>query len=245
MAERLQKYLAGLGKGSRRQIEGWIKEGRILVDDEPAELGQRVDGTERIVIDGKPLRRQAGEQRHRTLMYHKPAGEICSRDDPQGRRTIFESLPKILGARWISVGRLDFQTTGLLLLTTDGDLANKLMHPSSVLQREYSVRVRGTLSDESIEQLLNGVQLDDGVAKFDALAIKDSTGANQTCIVSVSEGRNRVVRRLFEQVGCTVSRLMRVKYGSVSLPRDLRAGKYRNLTSVELASLKSRLDSVS
>lgn len=238
MAERLQKYLAGLGKGSRRQIEGWIKEGRIEVDGQPAELGMRVDGSERIVIDGKALRRPQREQDHRTIMYHKPAGEICSRTDPEGRRTVFDALPKILDGRWISVGRLDFQTTGLLLLTTDGELANKLMHPSSQLPREYSVRVRGELPDDAIERLLAGVQLDDGMAKFDSLAIKESKGANQTCLVTVSEGRNRIVRRLFEQVGCTVSRLMRVSYGPLTLPRNLRPGKFRNLEAAELRLLR-------
>ncbi len=239
MAERLQKYLAGLGMGSRRQIEGWIKAGRIEVDGEPAELGVRVDGTEKIVVDGKPLRSTSHQRSHRTIMYHKPPGEICSRSDPDGRRTIFQSLPKLLGSRWISVGRLDFQTTGLLLLTTDGELANRLMHPSSELEREYSVRVQGRLSDEQIQQLLDGVQLDDGVAKFDALLIKDGKGINRTCMVTVSEGRNRIVRRMFEQVGCRVSRLLRVRYGSVSLPRDLRAGKSRNLTDAEVRSLSA------
>ncbi len=239
MAERLQKYLAGLGLGSRRQIEGWIREGRIQVDGKPAELGVRVEGTEKIIVDGKPVRTPTHERSHRTLMYHKPPGEICSRTDPDGRRTIFESLPKLLRQRWISVGRLDFQTSGLLLLTTDGELANRLMHPSSELEREYSVRVQGRLSDEHIEQLLQGVQLDDGVAKFDALAIKDGKGTNRTCLVTVSEGRNRIVRRLFEQVGCRVSRLLRLRYGSVSLPRDLRAGKFRDLTDAELRSLSA------
>ena len=242
MAERLQKYLAGLGKGSRRQIEGWIKEGRIQVNGEPAQLGMRVDGSERIVIDGTPLRRPKREQQHRTLMYHKPAGEICSRKDPDGRRTIFESLPKTVGARWISVGRLDYQTTGLLLLTTDGDLANKLMHPSSELTREYSVRVRGELSDDAIAQLLQGVKLEDGTAKFDTLAIKESKGSNQTCLVTVSEGRNRIVRRLFEHVGCTVSRLMRVSYGPLQLPRNLRPGKHRNLEPAELDALHAAVN---
>ncbi|MBT8421945.1 MAG: rRNA pseudouridine synthase [Gammaproteobacteria bacterium] len=239
MAERLQKYLAGLGKGSRRQIEGWIKAGRIQVNGEPAELGMRVDGSEHIVIDGQPLRKPKRERPHRTLMYHKPAGEICSRTDPDGRRTVFDALPKTIDARWISVGRLDYQTTGLLLVTTDGELANKLMHPSSQLSREYSVRVRGELSDEAIEQLLNGIKLDDGEARFDTLSIKDSKGANQTCLVTVSEGRNRIVRRLFEQVGCTVSRLMRVSYGPLKLPRNLRPGKHRKLEPEEAAALRA------
>jgi len=239
MAERLQKYLAGLGLGSRRQIEGWIREGRISVDDVTAELGQQVDGTERIVVDGKPVRTPTHERKHRTLMYHKPPEEICSRSDPQGRRTIFDSLPKLLRSRWISVGRLDFQTTGLLIVTTDGDLANRLMHPSSQLEREYSVRVQGKLDDERIAQLLDGIELDDGMAKFDALTVNEGKGTNQTCLVTVSEGRNRIVRRLFEQVGCRVSRLMRIRYGSLTLPRSLRPGKFRDLTAEELEALRA------
>jgi 23S rRNA pseudouridine2605 synthase len=239
MAERLQKYLAGLGLGSRRQIEGWIREGRILVDDVPAELGLRVEGTERIVVNGKPVRVPTHERKQRTLMYHKPPEEICSRSDPQGRRTIFESLPKLLGARWISVGRLDFQTTGLLIVTTDGELANRLMHPSSELEREYSVRVQGQLDDERIAQLLAGIELDDGMAKFDALTVNEGKGANHSCLVTVSEGRNRIVRRLFEQVGCRVSRLMRIRYGALSLPRDLRPGKYRELSDAEIKALRA------
>lgn len=239
MAERLQKYLAGLGLGSRRQIEGWIRDGRIQVDGATAEFGARVSGRERIVIDGKPLRPPRHERRQRTLMYHKPPGEICSRSDPQGRRTVFESLPKLLRSRWISIGRLDYQTTGLLLLTTDGELANRLMHPSGELIREYSVRVQGELADEQIEQLLKGIRLDDGVARFDTLAVREGKGSNRTCLVTVSEGRNRIVRRLFEAVGCRVSRLMRVSYGPLSLPRDLRPGKYRDLTDAELAILTS------
>lgn len=240
MAERLQKYLAGLGLGSRRQIEGWIREGRVSVDDVPAELGQQVEGSERIVVDGKPVRVPTHERKHRTLMYHKPAEEICSRSDPQGRRTIFQSLPKLLRARWISVGRLDYQTTGLLIVTTDGELANRLMHPSSQLEREYSVRVQGKLDDERIEQLLSGVQLDDGIAKFEALTVNEGKGANLSCLVTVSEGRNRIVRRLFEQVGCRVSRLMRIRYGSLSLPRDLRPGKFRDLTAREMSELDAK-----
>jgi len=237
MAERLQKYLAGLGLGSRRQIEGWIREGRIQVDNATAELGLQVEGTERIVVDGKPIRMPTHERKHRTIMYHKPPGEICSRSDPDGRRTVFQSLPKLIRSRWISVGRLDFQTTGLLIVTTDGELANRLMHPSSELEREYSVRVQGKLDDERIGELLGGVELDDGKAKFDTLTVSSGTGTNQTCLVTVSEGRNRIVRRVFEQVGCRVSRLMRVRYGSLSLPRDLRPGKFRELSEKELQAL--------
>jgi len=241
MAERLQKYLAGLGLGSRRQIEGWIKAGRVEVNGAPAELGMRVEGDERIVVDGRPVRVPKHERKHRTIIYHKPPGEICSRNDPDGRRTIFDSLPKVIRARWITVGRLDFQTSGLLLVTTDGDLANQLMHPSSELEREYSVRVRGDLSDAQLTQLLEGVELEDGPAKFDSIAVTGGEGANKSCLVSVSEGRNRIVRRLFEAIGCTVSRLLRVRYGPLELPRDLRPGKFRNLTDAEMAALRQAL----
>jgi 23S rRNA pseudouridine2605 synthase len=239
MAERLQKWLAGQGLGSRREIERWITEGRISVNDELAVLGVKVDGTERIKINGKQIRKPDADQKLRTLIYHKPPGEICSRSDPQGRRTVFQSLPKVLGGRWITVGRLDYQTTGLLILTTDGELANRLMHPSSELQRVYMVRALGELSEQDIEQLTKGVELEDGKARFDALELSSGEGANKSYRVTVSEGRNRIVRRLFESVGCKVSRLIRVQYGPLSLPRDLRPGKYRELDERELKQLYS------
>jgi 23S rRNA pseudouridine2605 synthase len=240
VVERLQKWLAGKGYGSRREIEKWIAEGRITVDGAVAILGAKVDGSERISVDGKPVRNSSREFQHRTLMYHKPPGEICSRSDPQGRRTIFHSLPKIIGRRWISVGRLDYQTTGLLLITTDGDLANRLMHPSSELSREYVVRALGELSQEQVDQLLQGVQLEDGPAKFDALSLSKGEGANRSYAVTVSEGRNRIVRRLFEHVGCKVSRLMRVRFGPIALPRDLRQGQYRQLGAREIELLSGQ-----
>ncbi len=237
MAERLQKWLAGRGLGSRREIERWITEGRITVDGELAELGLKVDGTERIQVDGKPVRMPKHEQQARTLIYHKPPGEICTRSDPQGRRTVFQSLPKVLGGRWISVGRLDFQTTGLLMLTTDGDLAHRLMHPSAQLQREYVVRALGELSDEQLAQLKKGVQLEDGKARFNSIELTSGEGANKSYRVTISEGRNRIVRRLFEKVGCRVNRLMRVRFGPIKLPRGLRPGKYQELDERELERL--------
>ena len=198
MAERLQKWLAGQGLGSRREIERWITAGRISVDGELAELGLKVEGTEQIEIDGKAMRMPTHEKKPRTLIYHKPPGEICTRSDPQGRRTIFQSLPKVLGARWVSVGRLDFQTTGLLILTTDGELANRLMHPSSELQREYVVRAFGEPTEEQLAELMQGVELEDGKAKFESIVVTEGEGSNRSYRVSVSEGRNRIVRRLFE-----------------------------------------------
>jgi 23S rRNA pseudouridine2605 synthase len=237
MAERLQKWLAGRGLGSRREIERWISEGRITVDGELAELGLKVDGTERIQVDGKLVRTPKHEQKARTLIYHKPPGEICTRSDPQGRRTVFQSLPKVLGGRWISVGRLDFQTTGLLMLTTDGELAHRLMHPSAQLQREYVVRALGELSDEQLAELKKGVQLEDGTAKFNSIELTSGEGANKSYRVTVSEGRNRIVRRLFEKVGCRVNRLMRISFGPIKLPRGLRPGKYQELDERELERL--------
>jgi 23S rRNA pseudouridine2605 synthase len=236
--ERLQKWLAGKGLGSRREIEGWISTGRVTVNGKVAVLGAKVEGSERICVDGKPVRNQEREPRHRTLIYHKPPEEICTRSDPEGRRTVFHSLPRIIGARWISVGRLDYLTTGLLIVTTDGALANQLMHPSNQLKREYAVRALGEPSDEQLEQLTRGVELEDGPARFDSLVVTEGEGANRSYLVTVSEGRNRIVRRLFEQVGCRVNRLMRVRYGSLTLPRDLRQGKYRELTEQEVEHLK-------
>ena len=237
MPERLQKFLAGLGLGSRRQIEGWIRERRITVDGEVAELGMQVDGAEKIAVDGRPVKVAQAAAKTRAIMYHKPAGELCTRSDPQGRRTVFQSLPRLRGARWVSVGRLDYQTSGLLLLTTDGELANRLMHPSAGLKREYAVRFLGELSDADIQRLLTGVTLEDGPARCDSLAMTSEEGANKSCLVTVSEGRNRIVRRLFEAVGCRVNRLMRLRYGPVTLPRDLRPGKFRDLSAAEVAAL--------
>lgn len=237
MAERLQKWLAGKGLGSRREIERWISAGRITVDGEVAALGAKVEGTERVCVDGKPVRVSEREVKDRTIIYHKPPGEICTRSDPQGRKTIFKSLPRVLGARWISVGRLDYQTSGLLILTTDGELANRLMHPSSELQREYVVRALGELDDAALAELRKGVVLDDGKARFESIELSSGEGANKSYLVSVREGRNRIVRRLFEKVGCRVNRLMRVRYGPISLPRDLRPGKYRELNEHEIAEL--------
>ena len=238
MAERLQKWLAGRGYGSRRELEKVIAEGRIEVDGKVAELGLKVEGDERIRIDGRPIRRGAEDVPQRTLLYNKPPDEICTRSDPQGRRTVFESLPKVLDARWISVGRLDVKTAGLLLVTTDGELANHLMHPSNEFAREYSVRALGELSPEAIQQLKKGVKLDDGLARFMEVELTAGEGANRSYRVVVREGRNRIVRRLFEAVGCKVNRLMRTRYGFITLPRNLRPGKFRELTNAEINRLR-------
>jgi 23S rRNA pseudouridine2605 synthase len=238
MPERLQKWLAGQGFGSRRQIESWIAEGRITVDGVQAVLGQKVAGTERITVDGKTVRVSAQKSfRPKGLIYHKPAGEICSRSDPEGRPTVFDTLPYLARGRWISVGRLDFQTSGLLLMTNDGELANRLMHPSTGLKREYAVRVLGEPGSDTLRRLRRGVVLEDGKARFEVVEPAGGEGRNRWYKVVISEGRNRIVRRVFEAVGYRVSRLIRVRYGPIGLPRPLPGGKYRPLNANEMDSL--------
>lgn len=238
MTERLQKWLAGAGAGSRRQLEVLISEGRITVDGEPAVLGQKITGSERVCIDGRPVRPRARSTPAKGVIYNKPPGEICTRSDPKGRRTVFQSLPALSNERWVSVGRLDMQTSGLLILITDGDLANKLMHPSSQLQREYAVRVVGELPRADLRKLRQGITLEDGPARFDEIDFTGGEGLNRWYRVVVSQGRNRVVRRLFDAVGCTVSRLIRVRYGPVRLPKDLHRGQHRSMTPAEFDSLR-------
>jgi len=243
MSERLQKWLAGQGLGSRRQMEGWIADGRITVDGQPAVLGQKVSGRERIKVDGRLLRVSTNRApRPKTIMYHKPGGVICTRADPQGRPTAFDQLPHLSRGRWIGVGRLDFQTSGLLLFTTDGELANRLMHPSSGLVREYSVRVLGEIGPAVLKELRRGLELDDGLARFDTIEFAGGEGQNRWYKVSVSEGRNRIVRRLFEAAGYRVSRLIRIRFGPINLPRPLPAGKHRPLSPGELSALLASIE---
>jgi 23S rRNA pseudouridine2605 synthase len=239
MAERLQKILARAGYGSRRQIEEWIRAGRIRVNGSPAELGLSVTAEDAIEIDGHPVALAIAHSQPvpRTLLYHKPAGELTTRADPQGRPTVFDTLPSLKTARWIAVGRLDLNTDGLLLLTTDGELANRLMHPSSEIEREYAVRVLGKVSPEVLERLLQGVELEDGRAAFATLRDAGGTGANHWYHVTLKEGRNREVRRLWESQGVKVSRLMRVRFGPIGLPRELRPGRHRALTRPETVAL--------
>ena len=222
--QKLQKVLANLGLGSRRKMERWIEEGRVTVDGSVATLGDRVHAGQALRLDGKPLEVDAAEQ-VRVLLYHKPVREVCSRDDPEGRKTVFERLPKLKSGRWISVGRLDFNTSGVLLFTTDGALANTLMHPSNAIEREYLVRVMGRVDEPMLERLKDGVELDDGPARFSDIQEGGGDGINRFFYVVLMEGRNREVRRLWESQGTTVSRLKRVRYGEVFLPSKLKKGQ--------------------
>ena len=237
MAERLQKWLAAQGLGSRRQAEVWIAAGRITIDGAVATLGQKVSGDERITLDGRVLRGSSARRQPKVLMYHKPAGEICTRNDPQGRPTVFDGLPRLARGRWIGVGRLDLQTAGLLLVSNDGELVHRLMHPSTGLPREYAVRVLGEVDAGTLRRLRAGVKLEDGPACFDAIDFDGGEGSNRWYKVTVHEGRNRLVRRLWEAVGHRVSRLIRVRYGPISMPRDLRTGKSRFLDAVQMQRL--------
>ncbi len=227
---KLHKLLADAGIGSRREMEELIMSGRVSVNGEPAHIGQRVGHKDIIKVNGKPIRVQIEPPPIRVLAYHKPAGEIVTKSDPQQRITVFERLPAVKFGRWITVGRLDVATEGLLLFTTSGELANRLMHPRSQIEREYAVRVFGQVEESHLEQLRTGVNLDDGPAKFDAISPAGGEGANQWFRVTLKEGRNREVRRMFEAVGLTVSRLIRIRYGQIALPPTLRRGQ-----SVDLA----------
>lgn len=249
MSERLQKLLAASGHGSRRQIEQWIRAGRLTVNGHVAELGERADPDADIRLDDQPLRQidRAAAVRE-VLIYHKPVSEVTTRSDPQGRPTVFERLPSPRAGRWIVIGRLDVNTTGLLLFTTDGALAHRLMHPSSEVEREYLVRVRGTPTSSDLARLREGVMLEDGPARFisiepsrdpkvDTTANPEGVGSHSWFRVVLCEGRNREVRRLWLALGFEVSRLMRIRFASVELPRDLKAGQWRQMPAAEAAAL--------
>ncbi|MGQ0658103.1 MAG: 23S rRNA pseudouridine(2605) synthase RluB [Chromatiales bacterium] len=230
LTERLHKVLARAGLGSRRQMEAWIEAGRISINGTVAGIGDTVRYGDEVRVDGRPVPADSLFRRVvRVIAYHKPAGKVCSRDDEQGRPTVFEDLPPLRAARWLSIGRLDFNTTGLLLFTTDGELAHRLMHPSTGIEREYAVRVRGEATPGMQARLQEGVMLEDGIARFHSVTDAGGQGANHWYHVVLHEGRNREVRRLWESQGITVSRLIRVRYGHFTLPRDKRAGQWWEL----------------
>jgi len=241
--ERLQKLLAGAGHGSRRQIEQWIRDGRVTVDGRLAELGARAGEGADIRLDGQPLRVAAAAAAREVLIYYKPAGEVTTRSDPQGRPTVFDHLPAPCSGRWVTVGRLDVNTTGLLLFTNDGALAHRLMHPSSQIEREYRVRVRGNPPAAVLARLLAGIALEDGLGRFESIepdsmgGPADSVSTHRWFRVVLREGRNREVRRLWQAAGYEVSRLTRLRYGSVNLPADLRIGRWRRLDPAQASAL--------
>ncbi len=235
MAERIHKVLARAGLGSRRTMESWITEGRVSVNGETATLGASIGRTDRVVVDGKPI---AAEQlfpsQTRVLALNKPAGVICTRADDANRPTVFELLPR---GKWVAVGRLDFNTIGLMLFTNNGDLAHRLMHPSRGFKREYRVRVLGGVSEAVLDRLRQGVELDDGMAQLESIVAMAGSGVNRWYQVTLSEGRNREVRRMFESQGATVSRLLRTAYGPVRLRRDVRAGSWWEMDADEIRRL--------
>ncbi len=236
--ERIQKVLARGGLGSRREIERWIDEGRLSVNGVKVTPGLHLKAGDQVQINGRNVNwEKYTQQPTRVIVYNKPTGEVVTRRDPQGRPVVFSRLPKLDVGRWVSVGRLDINTSGLLLLTNNGELANRLMHPSAEVDREYAVRILGEVSDEMIEQLKTGVELEDGEAHFNDIQFFSGEGANKWFHVVVKQGRNRLVRRLWESQGVTVSRLMRVRYGPAILPENVRAHDYYELNNKELAIL--------
>lgn len=236
-SERLHKALATAGLGSRRDMEQLIMEGRVSVNGLPAKVGDKVKPGDLVKVNGKLVRLNWKIQQPRVLIYHKPEGEIVSRDDPEGRPSVFDNLPPMRGGRWITVGRLDFNTEGLLIFTTDGELANRLSHPRYEVEREYAVRLLGALDAEKMDALLNGVELEDGVAKVESIVPAGGEGVNQWYRLVIREGRNREVRRLMEHLGLTVSRLIRVRFGPIAMPPRLKRGMKEELTEEEIGTL--------
>lgn len=237
MNERIQKLLALAGVGSRRELEGWIAEGRVTVNGVLARLGDRAGRHDDVRVDGRQIDLKEVGRNIRVLAYNKPVGEVCTRTDPEGRPTVFEHLPRTKGERWVNIGRLDINTSGLLLFTTDGELANKLMHPSSGVDREYAVRVRGEVDEAMIERLKQGVMLDDGMARFTDIQYFDGEGQNKWYHVVLMEGKNREVRRLWESQGVSVSRLKRVRYGCIFMPSNVPVGTWVELSQKDVNDL--------
>lgn len=230
MSEKLQKVLARAGVGSRREMETYISAGRVSVDGKVAYLGDRVEGNEKIRVDGHSVTIKPAEQEIcRVLVYNKPEGEMCTRKDPEGRPTVYDRLPKLSSGRWVAVGRLDINTSGMLLFTTDGELANRLMHPSHLVEREYAVRVFGEVDEAMLQRLRKGVKLEDGPAKFNKISYRGGEGRNHWFHVVLTEGRNREVRRLWESQDVQVSRLIRVRYGDLEMQRQLPNGGWVEL----------------
>ncbi len=240
MSEKLQKVLANAGQGSRREMEKWIEQGRISVNGKVATLGDRVEAVDQIRVDGVLINTASEKVVCRVLMYNKPEGELCSRKDPEGRATVFDRLPKIQMGRWIAVGRLDINTSGLLLFTNDGELANRLMHPKHEVEREYAVRVFGEVDHSMLQRLKKGVELEDGLAKFTSISKRpgEEESLNSWFNVTLSEGRNREVRRLWESQGVQVSRLIRVKYGGLELQKRLPQGGWIELELADVNLLR-------
>ena len=238
MSEKLQKVLARAGFGSRREIEGWIAAGRVKVNGKVAVVGERVEESDKVLVDGKKLSPQGkirGEQR--VLLYNKPEDEICTRKDPQGRPTVFDKLPPIKHGRWVSIGRLDINTSGLLLFTTDGELANRLSHPSSQVEREYAVRVMGEVTPDMLQRMHEGIIIDDHLCRFTDVQFYAGEGINQWYHVVLMEGRNREVRKLWESQGLKVSRLKRVRFGPIFIPSTVTRGQFRELSRHEIDKL--------
>jgi len=239
MSEKLQKVLARAGQGSRRELEKWINDGRVSVNGDIVSLGCRVEPTDAVRVDGIKIDIvKSTEQVCRVIAYHKQEGEMCTRVDPQGRETVFDRLPKIKDGRWVAIGRLDINTSGLLLFTNDGELANRLMHPSHEVEREYAVRTFGEVTDKVIQNLRSGVTLEDGVASFSKVKESGGEGVNSWYHVTLAEGRNREVRRMWESQEVQVSRLIRVRYGDISLEKSLPRGGWQELELIPVNYLR-------
>ena len=236
-SQKLQKVLAQAGMGSRRDMEELIKSGHVTVNGKVADLGMRVTEADNIRANGRTIKMRHPDRLPRVILYHKPEGEIVSRNDPEGRISVFERIPALRSSSWVAIGRLDFNTSGLLVFTTSGDLANNLMHPRFEVQREYAVRLLGELTSDQIAQLKTGIELEDGPAKFDALVEQGGEGSNRWYHVIIKEGRNREVRRLFEAVGVMVSRLIRVRFGAITLPTRLKRGQWLELGSEDVVQI--------
>lgn len=241
MSEKLQKVLARKGLGSRREMERWIQDGRIVVNGQVASLGARISAADRVIVDGRPVELDI-DTPTQVLLYHKPMGQLVTRQDPENRPIVFDHLPPCRQGRWINVGRLDFNTSGLLLFTNDGELANQLMHPRCQIEREYAVRILGVVDQPMLKRLTHGVRLEDGMARFEHIVDSGGEGANHWYHVLVTEGRNRLVRRLWESQEVTVSRLSRVRFGPLRLHKTLRPGRSELLSDKLVTQLKAMVN---